>query len=241
MRINIISELWPDRSVVTSNNNEETAGYGVQAKQPLSPQVLQVSQPLKCSHAANQHLINTKGLHPLSPPCFHLYSDLPSEWNGDCGLVKTKSVDSLRLIISTSTGSAEAKKEYIENLDMLTLPRLSFPPQSWRGNEIIIVLHRNPTVVLLKNVQTSFQSWLFSWNTLPTLHDYFELECQRRRNSIWPTQILFIDNWSKCSQVSNRSARNRGLGLYSYRETGYLMVHLVSRYNQTRSQVSHRW
>lgn len=39
-------------------------------------------------------------------------------------------------------------------------------------------------------------------------HDCFELECQKRRNSIWPTQMLFTDNWRKSSQVNDRSALN---------------------------------
>lgn len=60
----------------------------------------------KDSQAANQHLINTIGL--LCPPArFHL----PSEWNGDYGLVKTESVDNLCLVISTSTGLSQAKKD----------------------------------------------------------------------------------------------------------------------------------
>lgn len=172
-------------------------------------------QTPKSSQVANQHLINTKG-QPRSPPHFHLASDLPSQWNGDCGLVK-----SLRTICVLLLAP------------QLVLLKLSRNP-SWTCSVWFPVRHASSephcgSYQLLNLAQDDLSAW----------RDCFELECKKRRNSIWPMKQLFTDNWRKSSQVNDRSVLNGGLP--ESQEWGYLMIHLVSKYNSTGSQVSHRW
>lgn len=104
-------------------------------------------------------------------------SSLPLEWNGDHGLVKTESADSLYPVIRTSVGFTEAKKEY--KLDLVRHLGVFFPSQSVKlpGN-----YHESN--------HASFEQWSnrllnFVIFLRPVLQsDYFELECHKKQE-IW--------------------------------------------------------
>lgn len=107
-------------------------------------------------------------------------SSLPLEWNGDRGLVKTESADSLYPVIRTSVGFTEAKKEY--KLDPVRHLSVFFPSQSVKlpGNyhESNHASFEQWSIRLLNFVNislTCFTKWLFWTRMSPKKRKKFDL------------------------------------------------------------------
>lgn len=73
------------------------------------------------------------------------------------------------------------------------------------------------------------------------------LQLRQKGNSIWTRfEMLFTDNWGNPSLVNYRSVLNGCLKAGTFRDSpersgGFLTTHLLSKYNSTGPQVSHRW
>lgn len=147
-------------------------------------------------------------------------SSLPLEWNGDRGLVKTESVDSLYPVICTSAGFTEAKKEY--KLNIACHYSLSFSLSECKAS------------------RKSSLCFIMTHHCSP-----FE-QCSNRLLNLVISTALSAE-WPLWIWMSKKEKFNPTRGLRTTHSrvprdgVCYLMVRVVNRFKRTGPQVSHRY